>query len=100
MIICTPEILKLRIDMMILYYDKIKINPDNETLNIKHLIRMIRDTILEINHNSEYYKMARAQIIVNELTDIGLIILSANKGEDFAVGDKMFMNLKDIIGVH
>lgn len=97
MIICTPEILNLRINAMIVYYDKIKLNPDEECFKIKHLIRMIRDTILEIEHNSDYYKMARAKIIINELIDIGLIVLSADSEEDFAVGNQIFENLKEIL---
>ena len=48
MIICTPQILNMRIGMMIQYYDKIKLNPEGESFKIKHLIRMIRDTILEL----------------------------------------------------
>jgi hypothetical protein len=99
MIICTPEILNLRIDMIIVYYDKIKLNPSGELFKMKHLIRMIRDTILEIEHNSDYYKMARAKIIINELIEIGLIVLSAESEEDFALGRKIFENLKEIIAV-
>jgi hypothetical protein len=97
MILCTPQILNLRVDMMIQYYDKIKLNPEGESLKIKHLIRMIRDTILELEHNSECYKMARSKIIINDLTEIGLILLSAESEEDFAVGNQIFDSLKEII---
>ena len=94
---CNPVKIREKLDIIKPIYNKIKYDIDSYYMELKFIIRIIRNSCIEIELNKKSFRCLRDKIIIEELIEFGTSLLYMNKIEDVENSDKMLQNIYDIL---
>ena len=94
---CNPVKIREKLDIIKPIYNNIKYDIDSYYMELKFIIRIIRNSCIEIELNKDSFRGLRDKIIIEELIDFGTSLLYMNKNEDVEKSDRMLQNIYDML---